>query len=130
VLEIEYLMHLFLFLHVFFPISCLEVCSYSSYIKFPCQLYYFVVLSTSIVWYAFRNVLGKLEKNKNATTVKLQCFDDNSKVLMHAPTTRLNLLNGNYELRTKLRILTLPSKLVHFLKPSIPIGLFCILTFI
>jgi hypothetical protein len=37
----------------------------------------------------------KIGENKNATTVKLQCFDDNSKVLVHAPTTRLNLLNGN-----------------------------------
>jgi hypothetical protein len=64
----------------------------------------FCCLLTSIEWYAFKNVLGKLAKNKNVTIVKSQCFDDNSKVLMHAPTTCLNLFNGNWEPGTKPRI--------------------------
>jgi hypothetical protein len=64
----------------------------------------FCCLSTSTEWYAFKNVLEKLAKNKNATTMKSQCFDDNSKVLMHAPTTHFKLLNGNWEPGTKPRI--------------------------
>ncbi len=90
----------------------------------------FCCLLTSTIWHAFINVLGKLVESKNATTVKSQCFDDNSKVLMHALTTHLNLLNGNWELGTKLIFLTLPSKQKHFFKPSILIGLFCLLAFI
>jgi hypothetical protein len=68
-------------------------------------------------------------ESKNATTVNSQCFDDNSKVLMHAPTTRFSLLRGNWELGTELGVSTLPSKLNHFLTPSISIGLFCLLAF-
>ncbi len=130
VLAIEYMMHLFMFSSCFSS----NLLSWSMFLLFLYQtsmsIVLFCCLSTSTVWYAFINVLGKLVKNQNATTVKSQCFDDNSKVLMHAPTTCLNLFNGNWELGTKPRILTLPSKLKHFLKPSIPIGLFWILAFI
>ncbi len=68
-------------------------------------------------------------ESKNATTVNSQCFDDSSKVLMHSPSTRLSLLSGNWELGTELGVSTLPSKLKHFLTPSISIGLFCLLAF-
>ncbi len=68
-------------------------------------------------------------ESKNAPTVNSQCFDDSSKVLMHATTTRLTLLSENWEQGIELGVSTLPSKLKHFLTPSISIGLFCLLAF-
>ncbi len=74
-------------------------------------------------------MLGKLVESKNATTVNSQCFDDSSKVLMPAPTTRLSLVSGNWELGSEQGVSTLLSKRKHFLTPSISIGLFCLLAF-
>jgi len=71
----------------------------------------------------------ELVESKNATTVNSQCFDDSSKVLMHAPTTHLSLVSGNWELGSEQGVSTLPSKLKHFLTPSVSIGLFCLPAF-